>query len=158
MYSKYLSPIGMIYYKIENNRLVEMTISDLNLETSENELSKKINQQLKLYFLGELKSFDIPISFASGTTFQKLVWNELLKIPYGKNLSYSKLASNINRPKAYRAVGQACKKNPIGIIVPCHRVIGKDHSLVGYSGKDYIHLKKYLLDHENKDIGENENE
>jgi len=148
LYAKYSSPLGMIYYKIEDNLLVETMFNNLDIETSENDLTRQINHQLDLYFSHELKSFDIPISFFRGTIFEKTVWNVLLNIPYGKTLSYKEVAIKINKPKAYRAVGQACKKNPIGLVVPCHRVIGSNNSLTGYSGKNYIHFKKYLLDHE----------
>ncbi len=90
----------------------------------------------------------IPVKFNHGTPFQRDVWEAMLKIPYGQTKSYQEIAMMINRPKALRAVGQACKRNPIGIIVPCHRVIGKDGSMTGYSGKEYVGLKRKLLDHE----------
>lgn len=107
-----------------------------------------IDIKLEKYFKGSLKEFDIDVLFESGTDFQVSVWKELLKIPYGETRNYQEIAVSIGRPKALRAVGQACKKNPIGIVVPCHRVIGKDNKLTGYSGKNYIHLKKKLLDME----------
>ncbi len=148
MYHQYLSPLGMITYRLDHGVLVSMTIDDLDVTVENNEMSKNINKQLEMYFDKKLEKFDIPIQFEKGTTFQKQVWNELLKIPYGKSKSYKDIANLIDNPKAVRAVGQACKKNPIGIVVPCHRVIGKDGSLTGYSGKNYIHIKKILLDHE----------
>ena len=104
------------------------------------------------YFSHHKKTFDIRIKFEKGTEFQKEVWAELLKIPYGETRSYLDIAKLINRPKAMRAVGQACKKNPVGIVVPCHRVIGKDHEMKGYSGKDHINLKIALLEHEKVNI------
>jgi O-6-methylguanine DNA methyltransferase len=88
--------------------------------------------------------------FDHGTPFQKEVWQAMLEIPFGKTMSYLEIAKKINRPKAVRAVGQACKRNPIGIVVPCHRVIGSDGSLTGYSGKNFIHVKQKLLDHERR--------
>ncbi len=148
MYSKYLSPIGTITYRIENGFLVSMTIDDLDETAEDSQLTQEINKQLESYFNKKLDHFDIPLYFERGTQFQKKIWNELLKIPYGESKSYQDIAILIENPKAIRAVGQACKKNPIGIIVPCHRVIGKDGSLTGYSGKNYIHIKKILLDHE----------
>ncbi|MDO9628579.1 MAG: methylated-DNA--[protein]-cysteine S-methyltransferase [Acholeplasmataceae bacterium] len=148
MYAKYESPLGVITYRLENDLLVEMMIDDLAVSIEDNASTKKINKQLDLYFKGQIKDFDIAIDFEKGTPFQRSVWSEMLKIPYGKTMSYQDIANHLHNPKAVRAVGQACKRNPIGIVVPCHRVIGKDGSLTGYSGKTYTHIKKILLDHE----------
>ncbi len=143
----YKSPLGWIKYIHDHNQLYELSIKeDLKMEKKEHENHDMISVQLEKYFKGELKSFDIQIAFDKVTTFQKKVWNQLLKIPYGSTKSYQDISVLIGSPKAFRAVGQACKKNPIGIVIPCHRVIGKDQSLTGYSGKEYIHLKKQLLD------------
>jgi len=150
MYHKYVSPLGVITYQVKEGFLVSMTIDDLDVEIENNEKSKKIDKTLEMYFNNKLRDFNIPLAFEKGTPFQKQVWNELLKIPYGESRSYQDIANLIDNPKAVRAVGQACKKNPIGIVVPCHRVIGKDGSLTGYSGKNYTHIKKILLDHEKK--------
>ncbi|PKK99232.1 MAG: cysteine methyltransferase [Tenericutes bacterium HGW-Tenericutes-2] len=150
MYHKYVSLLGVITYQVKEGFLVSMTIDDLDVEIENNEKSKKIDKTLDMYFNNKLKNFNIPLAFEKGTPFQKQVWNELLKIPYGESRSYQDIANLIDNPKAVRAVGQACKKNPIGIVVPCHRVIGKDGSLTGYSGKNYTHIKKILLDHEKK--------
>jgi AraC family transcriptional regulator, regulatory protein of adaptative response / methylated-DNA-[protein]-cysteine methyltransferase len=106
---------------------------------------KKAAIQLESYFKGKLKTFDLPLDFA-GTSFQKTVWNRLLEIPYGQTVNYGFIASKIGKPEASRAVGRANGSNPISIIVPCHRVIGKDGSLVGYGGKMW--RKKWLLEHE----------
>ncbi len=92
------------------------------------------------------------MKYVRGTPFEKHVWDRLREIPYGKTKSYAEIAKEVGSPKACRAVGQACKKNPIGIVVPCHRVIGKDGSMTGYSGKEFVDLKKKLLEHE---MGEN---
>ncbi|WP_030900513.1 methylated-DNA--[protein]-cysteine S-methyltransferase [Streptomyces sp. NRRL F-5126] len=89
--------------------------------------------QLDAYFRGELREFDLPLHMA-GTEFQRLVWGALLTIPYGETRSYGDLAQAIGRPGASRAVGLANGKNPISIVVPCHRVIGADGSLTGYGG------------------------
>ncbi len=94
---------------------------------------KEVIRQLKAYFVGELKLFDVPLSLA-GTEFQLQVWNALRKIPYGETISYAKLAREIGNPKAVRAVGLANGQNPIPIIIPCHRVIGSDGSLTGFDG------------------------
>jgi len=100
-------------------------------------------QQLHDYFAGKLKRFDLPIDLSHGTDFQQAVWLALLSIPFGNTKSYSAISHIINNPKAVRAVGAAIGKNPIGIIVPCHRVMGKDGSLTGYAGG--IDRKKALL-------------
>ena len=90
-------------------------------------------QQLHEYFHGERKQFDVPLEFY-GTDFQKSVWAELLKIPFGETRSYLQIAQSLNNPKAVRAVGAANGKNPISIIAPCHRVIGANGSLTGFAG------------------------
>jgi len=104
--------------------------------------SELINNQLNEYFSGKRKIFDIP-HILKGTDFQLKVWNAINNIPYGKTKSYKEIAEYINYPKAYRAVGLACNKNPIPFIVPCHRVVGKNGKLTGYGGG--IVLKDKLL-------------
>ena len=103
--------------------------------------------QLEAYFKGELTKFDLKLN-VQGTDFQKMVWKELVKIPYGETISYGQLAERIGNPKASRAVGMANGKNPISIIIPCHRVIGKDGSLTGFGGG--LEVKKTLLDLEKR--------
>jgi len=98
--------------------------------------------QLDEYFAGQRKEFDVPLLFA-GTDFQKTVWSELLKIPYGKTISYGEMARRIGMPKAVRAVANANGANPMSIFAPCHRVIGSDGSLTGYGGG--LEAKEYLL-------------
>ncbi|MFF2729596.1 methylated-DNA--[protein]-cysteine S-methyltransferase [Streptomyces sp. NPDC058008] len=90
-------------------------------------------RQLAAYFAGELTEFDLPLDLA-GTPFQRSVWAELVRIPYGETRSYGELAESLGKPGASRAVGLANGKNPVGIIVPCHRVIGASGSLTGYGG------------------------
>lgn len=107
--------------------------------------AREIQSQLMDYENKALKTFNLKYLF-KGTDFQKKVWNALTEIPYGETLSYQELAIKIGHPKAARAVGQACNRNPIGIIVPCHRVIGSDHRLTGYAGG--LELKEKLLIHE----------
>lgn len=98
--------------------------------------------QLKAYFAGELENFDLSLS-PQGTPFQRKVWIELQKIPYGKTISYGELARRIGNPKASRAVGLANGSNPISIVIPCHRVIGSDGKLTGYGGG--LPIKEKLL-------------
>jgi len=152
MTGKYKSPLGMIYFNVEQEKIVNMMIDDLNVPTDDHPLIHLVERQLELYFNHELKDFQLPIAFKSGTTFQHEVWNAMLEIPYGETRSYQEIAIKIHRPNALRAVGQACKRNPIGIVVPCHRVIGKDGSMTGYSGKDYIEIKRMLLKHEKEGV------
>ncbi|WP_074405634.1 MULTISPECIES: methylated-DNA--[protein]-cysteine S-methyltransferase [Aquimarina] len=102
--------------------------------------------QLKEYFDGQRTDFELTLN-PSGTDFQKKVWAELLKIPFGKTLSYLDIAKKLGDPKTIRAAASANGKNPLWIIVPCHRVIGSDGSLTGYAGG--LWRKKWLLDHEN---------
>ncbi|AUD64732.1 phosphoenolpyruvate carboxykinase [Tenericutes bacterium MZ-XQ] len=145
----YLSPIGHILYEHENHHLYGLSIEeDFHEESFVFENDDMIEHELSDYFHGDLKNFDVDVVFEKGTDFQKRVWNQLLQIPFGQTKSYQDIANAVGNPKAVRAVGQACKKNPVGIVVPCHRVIGKNNKLTGYSGKHYIHLKKKLLDME----------
>ncbi|SKA96681.1 methylated-DNA-[protein]-cysteine S-methyltransferase [Caloramator quimbayensis] len=101
--------------------------------------------QLQRYFEGSLKEFNVKLNIA-GTEFQKKVWNELMKIPYGKTVSYLYIAKSIGNEKAVRAVGGANNKNKIPIIIPCHRVIGNNGKLIGYAGG--LGIKEWLLKHE----------
>ncbi|HHY13525.1 MAG TPA: methylated-DNA--[protein]-cysteine S-methyltransferase [Thermoanaerobacterales bacterium] len=103
--------------------------------------------QLDEYFNGSRTKFDLPMNLV-GTEFQKSVWNVLKDIPYGKTLSYKEVAIKVGKPKAARAIGQANNRNPISIIIPCHRVIGADGSLTGYGGG--MDAKRYLLELESK--------
>lgn len=104
---------------------------------------KDVLAQLEAYFKGQRKTFTLDLD-ARGTEFQKKVWQELVQIPYGQTISYGELAARIGNPKACRAVGMANAKNPIAIIVPCHRVIGKDGSLTGFGGG--LDIKARLLE------------
>jgi methylated-DNA-[protein]-cysteine S-methyltransferase len=104
-----------------------------------------IREQLDGYFAGELEAFELELA-PHGTPFQMRVWDELTRIPFGETISYSALARRLGDPKLVRAVGLANGRNPISIIIPCHRVIGADGSLVGYGGG--LERKKWLLEHE----------
>lgn len=144
-YGKYQSFLGVLTFAVKDDKLCQLVIEDLDVTISESHIIKDIGNQLERYFKGELKNFSIPTTFNHGTSFQQEVWSRMLLIPYGKTISYHDIAIDIHRPKAVRAVGQACKRNPIGIVIPCHRVIGKNGHLTGYSGKHYLHLKDALL-------------
>ena len=107
---------------------------------------KDVIQQLEEYFAGKRQNFDIAFLLQKGTAFQKSVWQALQKIGYGETQNYSQIAHSIGNPKAVRAVGLANAHNPLCIIIPCHRVIGKNGTLTGYAGG--IEAKKWLLTHE----------
>ena len=135
--------------KIEGNinGISSVTVIDDEIETTEIPLPlKKCVQQLDEYFNGNRTVFDLKLN-PQGTDFQKKVWNELLNIPFGKTRTYLEQTKKIGDIKAIRAVANANGKNPIWIIIPCHRVIGSDGSLTGYAGG--IWRKKWLLTHEN---------
>lgn len=100
-------------------------------------------RQLSEYFAGERQQFDLPLN-ASGTTFMKSVWEELTRIPFGETTSYGSIANTLGKPSAARAIGSANGKNPIPIVVPCHRVIGADGSLTGFAGG--LDIKRQLLE------------
>ncbi len=93
-----------------------------------------VESQLCAWFSGELKRFNIALDISAGTSFQQAVWHALLEIPRGQTISYATLSATINRPKASRAVGAAVGRNPVSLIVPCHRVIGSQGALTGYAG------------------------
>ncbi len=112
----------------------------------ESEIIKECYKQLDLYFSGKLKAFSVNIK-PEGTEFMQKVWKELCNIPYGKTVSYKYIAEQIGNVKAVRAVGAANGKNPIPIIIPCHRVIGNNNKLVGYRGG--LEIKEKLLKAEN---------
>lgn len=142
----YNSPIGKIYIEEENEHIVQISFSEIFGEENETQLIKETCKQLSEYFEGKRKVFTIPIA-TKGTTFQKQVWQALCEIPYGKTCSYKDIAIKIGNPRASRAVGMANNKNPIAIIIPCHRVIGKNGNLTGYAGG--LEIKDFLLEKEN---------
>jgi methylated-DNA-[protein]-cysteine S-methyltransferase len=104
-----------------------------------------VAEQLDAYFAGELRRFDLPLA-AHGTEFERRVWDLLVEIPYGETVSYGELARELGLPHAARAVGRANARNPISIVVPCHRVVGSTGKLTGYAGG--LDVKRKLLDHE----------
>ncbi|HEV3164297.1 MAG TPA: methylated-DNA--[protein]-cysteine S-methyltransferase [Isosphaeraceae bacterium] len=106
---------------------------------------ERVRRQLRAYFAGDLQDFDLPLSLR-GTEFQKRVWEALCAIPFGETISYAELARRIEAPRAVRAVGAAVGRNRIGIIVPCHRVIGSGGALTGYAAG--LDRKRWLLSHE----------
>ena len=150
MYTKTMdTKIGKLNIKASDVGICEISFNEETLEKNENTWIVECEKQLQEYFDKKRKVFTIPLDI-KGTTFQKQVWEALCKIPYGTTCSYKDIAHMIQNPKAVRAVGNANHKNPIAIIIPCHRVISYDKSIGGYAfGTD---IKKYLLDLECGDI------
>ncbi len=139
---------GIIKIICSEEYVFSVSFSDTIKENDKgSEVLDKALKQMNEYFSGERKKFDLPLYF-EGTEFQKSVWNELRKIPYGTTVSYKDIAEGIKNEKAVRAVGNANNKNKIMIIVPCHRVIGKNGKLVGFAGG--LDKKEFLLEHEKK--------
>ncbi|MCL2131803.1 MAG: methylated-DNA--[protein]-cysteine S-methyltransferase [Lentimicrobiaceae bacterium] len=134
-YYPYQTPLGEIWIVEDEGCIVKIKykIDFQGMEKKETDLIKKTCLQLAEYFAGKRKNFDIPIKL-TGTTFQQRVWAALQTIPYGEVWSYKRLAETVGSPKGYRAVGMANNRNPISIIVPCHRVVGINGDLVGYAG------------------------
>lgn len=142
--SYYKSPIGVLEIVCEKNALISLKlVKDAENHNDETVLISVIKRQLDEYFCGERKTFDIKIN-PKGTEFQKKVWNELQKIPYGVTKSYSEIADAMGNKNAQRAVGSACNKNHIMIIIPCHRVISKTGKSGGFAYGSSI--KQKLLD------------
>ena len=138
------SPIGTLLAKATDEALICLDFFDEPKEIiqKENQILQKTKQQLEEYFVGLRKEFDIPLD-PNGTLFQKNVWKVLSTLPYGKTLSYKEEAKLLGNPNAYRATANANGKNPISIIIPCHRVIGSDGKIGGYSGG--VWRKEFLL-------------
>ncbi len=151
-YSYFESPIGFIEIIADKNNLKSVNfIEELPEEKRKgNKITISTRKQLKEYFAGKLKKFNVPISF-NGTEFQNKVWKALTGIPYGSVVTYSDISKIIGNDKSVRAVGSANAKNPISIIVPCHRVIAKSGKLSGYAGG--IERKEWLIEHEAKTTG-----
>lgn len=127
------SPAGTIEILANDKAITGITFVPRAKKDNPNSLTDLAEKQLSQYFAKERKTFDLPIEL-HGTNFQMSVWKELQKIPFGKALSYGDVARKLRNPKAGRAVGSANGKNPISIVVPCHRVIASDGSLGGYTG------------------------
>lgn len=144
------TPIGELELIADESSVLSVTFNDVKSEktnVNENEISIKCKQQLQEYFNESRKIFELTLNF-NGTDFQNKVWTELQNISIGKTISYLQLAKNLGDAKCIRAAATANGKNPFAIIVPCHRVIGKDGSLTGYAGG--LWRKQWLLEHEAK--------
>ena len=160
--TKYQSPVGELQIIADDNHLlllkflqsnnienfINSKFSNHKIYNKKNEILNYTISQLSDYFSGERTEFNIPLSFMYGTDFQINVWKTLLSIKFGETKSYLDIARLINNPFSYRAVGNANNKNPISIIIPCHRVVANDGSLGGYGGG--LEIKKNLLNLESK--------
>lgn len=129
---------------------VHLTLQDLNFDVADHVLAHKVTRQLDEYFAGKRRAFDVPLDLSCGTPFQQQVWRALCSIPYDETISYKTLATMIDKPTAYRACANANGKNPISLIVPCHRVIAADGSIGGYTGG--IGIKEVLLGFEKGEL------
>ncbi len=143
------TPLGIATLSGDENGITNVSVTQESVETPSTEIPSYLQDtvlQLQEYFIGQRTTFDLKLN-PSGTDFQKKVWQELLNIPFGKTATYLDMAKRLGDPKCIRAAASANGKNPLWIIVPCHRVIGSDGSLTGYAGG--LWRKKWLLDHEN---------
>ena len=140
------SPVGDILLRADaDGRLTDLYLRHDHTAPRTGGPFDAVREQLDAYFAGALDAFDLELD-PHGTPFQQRVWKELVTIPYGETISYSELARRLGDPKLVRAVGLANGRNPISIVIPCHRVIGADGSLVGYGGG--LERKRWLLEHE----------
>lgn len=135
------SPVGSIYLDVVDGALTSLSYSN---QPSKGQIDVA-EHQLDEYFSGNRVNFDLTVR-PEGTLFQKQVWEEMQKIPFGETVTYAELAKRVGRPEAWRAVANACGKNPIVIVIPCHRVVGSYGKLGGYSGG--LDKKQWLLQHE----------
>jgi len=147
VYTDYIkSPLGLMEFKASEKGITQLIFCGSQmLDVKANRITDCCKQQLKEYFEGQREVFNVQLD-PQGTEFQKLVWQSLSKIPFGQTKTYLDIAKMVERPKGAQAVGGANGRNPISIIVPCHRVVGTNGSLTGYAGG--IERKLWLLEHE----------
>lgn len=141
----FASPIGNIYIKARNNRVVFLTMGGPTVpDTGKAAVLDKAEKQLGQYFAGKSTILDFEVEL-QGTEFQKAVWGQISKIGFGETMTYGEIAEAIGNPKAVRAVGGAVGANPVPLIVGCHRVLGSAGKITGYSGGDGLPTKRWLL-------------
>lgn len=147
VYTDYVeSPLGLVEFKATEKGITQVIFCGAQRgDINGNSVTDCCKQQLTEYFASQRATFDVPLD-PQGTDFQKLVWQSLSKIPFGQTKTYLDIAKMVDRPKGSQAVGGANGRNPISIIVPCHRVVGSNGSLTGYAGG--IERKLWLLAHE----------
>lgn len=149
----YRTPLGRITIATDGDAITQVLFGEQDAPGSlfPTALTNEAATQIQQYLAGKRRTFDLPLSPA-GTPFQQSVWDALRTIPYGSTWTYAQLAEAVGNPKAFRAVGGANNKNPLPILVPCHRVIGANGDLVGYASG--VHIKRFLLDLEAKTFAE----
>ena len=136
------SRLGPLWLDANQTALTAISYTEIAEDPQANQMIlQQAQTELESYLKGQLKDFSVPIEVTGGTAFQKSVWQALQQIPYGQTLSYQAVAEKIGRPKAVRAIGQANRANQLPIIIPCHRVIGKNGQLTGYTGSSPAGLK-----------------
>jgi methylated-DNA-[protein]-cysteine S-methyltransferase len=142
------TPFGFITVTAEAEKITTVELCKKVSSIGASKVIDQAGEQLKLYLEGSLAKFTLPLK-VSGTPFQLAVWRAISKVPFGKTISYGQIAAQIGKPLAARAVGAAVGANPTPLLVGCHRVLGSNASLTGYSGGQGLRTKKLLLQHEN---------
>lgn len=145
---KFATSLGNLWLDANEQALTAVSYTEISeSETANQHILNQAKEELLQFLAGDRTAFTIPYQFIYGTSFQQEVWQALAQIPYGKTCCYQDIAEQIQRPKAVRAIGQANRKNPLPIIIPCHRVIGKSGQLTGYSGSsaEGLGIKQQLL-------------
>lgn len=151
------SPVGLLTLVADGDALAGLYMTDQRHLPDNSRFGERddavlpaLREQLDAYWAGDLQRFDVPLA-AVGTPFQQQVWAALREVPYGRTCTYAELAVAVGRPTATRAVGAANGRNPVGIVVPCHRVVGSGGALTGYAGG--LERKRHLLQHELQHAG-----
>jgi methylated-DNA-[protein]-cysteine S-methyltransferase len=141
-YARYESPLGTVIAIANGDGIFSIDFVDAKyakridpewIEDPKSPPLRECMQQLAEYFAGKRRDFDLPLA-PRGTSFQERVWNEIARVPYGKTISYGELAKRAGAPGQARAAGAATGRNPVGVVIPCHRIVGADGSLTGYAG------------------------
>jgi methylated-DNA-[protein]-cysteine S-methyltransferase len=138
------SPIGDLTLAVDDTWLCRLHFGAADRPVATDPLLTEAAEQLKAYFAGELQEFTLPLSVRGGSDFERAVWSQLTRIPYGEMQTYGEVAKIVGDAGAARAVGTACNRNPIAIVVPCHRVVGAGGKMVGFGGG--IPTKRHLLE------------
>ncbi|HET6739724.1 MAG TPA: methylated-DNA--[protein]-cysteine S-methyltransferase [Kribbella sp.] len=138
------SPIGDLTLAVDETGLCRLHFGGTDRPQDNDPLLSEAAEQLKAYFAGELQEFTVPLSIRGGSDFERAVWQQLTRIPYGEMQTYGDVAKIVGDVGAARAVGTACNRNPIAIVVPCHRVVGAGGKMVGFGGG--IPTKRHLLE------------
>jgi methylated-DNA-[protein]-cysteine S-methyltransferase len=141
------TPIGTLWLAADEHGLTSVAFHEPHEAPAPSKLLEEASEQLSAYFAGELETFSLPLA-PRGTDFQRSVWDEVARIPYGETASYAAIAGRLGRPRACRAVGAANGRNPLAILIPCHRVLGSAGGLTGYGGG--LSRKRALLDFESR--------